>query len=353
LIIAGFSPKHGRCSLIVESADDLWVLRRLIGRGDIVTSRSSRILKKEDEFSRPDKGERVKVTIALEVQEINLDSTVGRLRIRGTIRESSDETIKKSGSHSLSITPGHAITLSKGKWMSADTKLVNSTREFGRRFLLVTIDRTEAGFGVLSGSHLSTVLTMASGISGKQSEEQNPQIFLGKVSDLIGDAHRDGDVIVVAGPGHTKLALANVLKSRVDLSADVKVIEGFDLTGSDGVRSLLKFDGFQSIARESRLVEMQRLVGEAIRRISALDQRIAYSLPRVKEAALRGAVEACVVSDNVFGLNVSEQEVVDTLKQIEQTGGSVYLVDSSLEAGKQVSAFGGMIATLRYAVSPC
>jgi protein pelota len=328
------------------------VLRRLINQGDLVTTRSSRVLKKEDEFSRPDKGERVKVTIALEVEEINLDNSVERLRLWGTIRESSEEQVKKSGSHSVSITPGYALTLSKENWSSLDTKLLNSTKEFSRRFLLVAIDRREAGFGILAGAHLTALATLESGASGKGSDEQNPQVFYGKVRDWLKETYTAGDVIVLAGPGHTKLALANVLSSDSKLSKDVRVIEGFDLTGSDGVRAFIKFEGFQNVARDSRLVEVQKIVGEAIRRLSSLDQRVAYSLVNVREAAERGAVDACVVSDNVFGLRVPEQEVVDLLNRVEETNGKVCLVDASLEAGKQVAAFGGIVAVLRYAIKP-
>jgi protein pelota len=106
LIVSKFIPKQGTCSLVVEFPDDLWTLRRLISPGDTVVTKSSRVSKREDEFSRPDRGERVKVTIALLVEAAFLDSSVGRLRIRGRITESSDESVSTSGMHSVSITPG-------------------------------------------------------------------------------------------------------------------------------------------------------------------------------------------------------------------------------------------------------
>jgi stalled ribosome rescue protein Dom34 len=57
-----------------------------------------------------------------------------------------------------------------------------------------------------------------------------------------------------------------------------------------------------------------------------------------------------VVTDDVFTHNVDEEVVVDALNTIEGRGGKVYLCDSSLEAGKQVSSFGGIMATLRYSL---
>jgi protein pelota len=93
---------------------------------------------------------------------------------------------------------------------------------------------------------------------------------------------------------------------------------------------------------------MQRLVAEAVKRISMGDPKIAYSLPRVAQAATAGAVEASVVSDDVFRPGVDESQLVAVLNAIEGKGGRVYLADSSMEFGKQVSSFGGIIALLRY-----
>jgi protein pelota len=58
-----------------------------------------------------------------------------------------------------------------------------------------------------------------------------------------------------------------------------------------------------------------------------------------------------VISDDVFTNNVDENVLVKTLNVVEEKGGKVFLCDSSLEAGKQVSALGGIVALLRYDLS--
>jgi stalled ribosome rescue protein Dom34 len=113
---------------------------------------------------------------------------------------------------------------------------------------------------------------------------------------------------------------------------------------------MIKVQSFETLAKDSLVVEMQKLVAEVVRRISTGDPKVAYSLLRVKVAAASGAVESCVVSDDVFSAGVDEVELVDVLNAIEGRGGSVYLADSSMEFGKQVSSFGGIVALLRYAV---
>lgn len=306
-------------------------------------------MKREEEFSRPDKGERVKVTIALSVEEVHLDSSIERVRVRGTIVETSDESVSKAGSHAVTLSPGQSLTLKKEQWGHLEIKLVRSTEAASKRFILVTVDRRDAGVGTLSGSHLSVLTTVESGLGGKMSEEQSSKPYFTKVVGVVSQVFREGDEVVVAGPGNTKNVIANLVTQALK-STSIRVLEGFDMTGSDGIRSLVKDPAFQQIAKGSILIEMEQLVAEVVRRVSSGDSKVAYSLPRVKQAATAGAVEACAVSDDVFSSGIDEDDLVNVLNTVEAKGGSVHLADSSLEFGKQISAFGGIVALLRYPV---
>ena len=310
------------------------------------------MVKNEDEYSRPDKGERVRITISLIIDAISLDRSVARLRIRGRIKEATDESITKAGSHSISISPDHGLTLRKEHWTPLHTEILKSARSVARRFLMVAIDRGEAGVGLLSGSHLSIVTTVESGASGKRGKEVSLEPFLRKVAAVVNGEWKEGDIIAIAGPGHTKLELANQISSDKELVKGLRLIEGFDLAGTDGIRSLIKSEAFQKVASDSVLVEVQGIVTEAVRRISRGDPKVVYALTRVREAVALGAVESCVASDDVFSHGVEEEEVVSVFNSLESKGGRVYLVDSSLELGKQISSFGGILALLRYAIRP-
>jgi protein pelota len=186
LIVNDLNPKHGTCSLTIESAEDLWTLRRLITKGDVLVTRSSRIVKREDEFARPDKGERVKVTVSLSVEEVHLDSSIERERVKGTIIEASDESVTKAGSHSVTLSPGHSLTLRKKSWSDLATRLLRPSNGASARFVLVAADRREAGIGTLSGSHFAVVTTLESGLGGKQGDEQSPRPYIAKVSESVG-----------------------------------------------------------------------------------------------------------------------------------------------------------------------
>jgi protein pelota len=308
-------------------------------------------VKNEGEFSRPDKGERVKVTIALSVEAVRLDSSVERVRVRGTIVEASDDSVTKTGSHAVTLSPGHAVTIRKVHWTPVEEGLLRPPPALSKRFIIVAVDRREAGIGTLSGSHLTVATTIESGLGGKMSEEQSAKPYISKVADVVAQISKEGDEVVVAGPGNFKNTVINQLKERLK-STPVQSLEGLDTTGADGVQSLVKDPAFQKVAKGSLLVEMQQLVVEVVRRVSLRDAKVAYSLSRVREAAEAGAVESCAVSGDVFSTGVDEEELVQVLNTVEAKGGKVYLADSSLEFGKQISSFGGIVALLRYPVRP-
>ena len=52
-----------------EEPDDLFKLRRIIEIGDNIIADTTRVIKQDNEFARPDKGERIKVKINLKVEK--------------------------------------------------------------------------------------------------------------------------------------------------------------------------------------------------------------------------------------------------------------------------------------------
>ena len=75
-------------SLMPEDSDDLLTIRRILKNDDKIIGETTRVIKQEKEYSRPDKGERVKVRLAIKVEKISLDNVLDRIRVGGTILES-------------------------------------------------------------------------------------------------------------------------------------------------------------------------------------------------------------------------------------------------------------------------
>ena len=76
MLINRLKKKPGIASVTPEDSEDLWILRRIIKNGDIISSNTKRVIKDQKEFSRPDKGERINVRLSIEVNNISLDQLV-------------------------------------------------------------------------------------------------------------------------------------------------------------------------------------------------------------------------------------------------------------------------------------
>jgi Predicted RNA-binding proteins len=154
-------------SVIPEDSDDLLNLRRIIKENNKVIGDTTRVLKQDRDYARPDKGERIKVRIALTVEKISLDEVLDKLRVSGTISESSNESVPHGSHHSFILQLNDGITISKKKWLPIEKKLLKSTNN-QTSFVLIAIDTADCGIARLRGTHLEFMLNSYSGSGGKR-----------------------------------------------------------------------------------------------------------------------------------------------------------------------------------------
>ena len=90
-------------SCVPEDSDDLIALRRVIKKGDKIVGETVRVVKQEKDFARPDKGERIRIRLSIEVEKISLDNVLDRIRVGGIIKESNNESVPHGSHHSFII----------------------------------------------------------------------------------------------------------------------------------------------------------------------------------------------------------------------------------------------------------
>ena len=154
-------------SVIPEDSEDLLNLRRIIKENDKVIGDTTRVLKQDKEYARPDKGERIKIRIALTVEKISLDEVLDKLRIGGIISESSNESVPHGSHHSFILQLNDGITISKKKWLPVEKKLLKSSNN-QVSFVLIAIDTADCEIARLRGTHLEFMPNIYSGSGGKR-----------------------------------------------------------------------------------------------------------------------------------------------------------------------------------------
>lgn len=337
-------------SFLVEEPDDLLTLRRIIKNGDKVIADTTRLIKQEKDFARPDKGERIKIRIALVVEKVALDAVFDRLRVSGTIVETSNEEVSKGVHHSLLIKIGDSLNVYKKKWQPLDMKLIKKKDEsFG--FVLVAIDRGDCGIGKLKGTHLDLLQNMYSGSGGKRYKTSfNIDTFFETALKALQTILRENDVIIVFGPGETKRQFGNfVQKSPIAKTHKVEIVEGIDSGGEDGIYTFIKSKSMQQILGNSKLAKVTSILQEIMVKAHHKSKKFTMGFEETKNANRFGAIESLIFSEKIIQTH-DESQIIEFLNEVEAKGVTVYALDSTTDIGMQVSGLGGMVSLLRFPV---
>ncbi len=337
-------------SVIPEDSDDLLNLRRVIKEGDKIIGDTTRVIKQDKEYARPDRGERVKVRIALTVEKISLDGVLDRLRVGGTISESSNEAIPHGSHHSFILKINDGITILKKKWLPIEKSLIKSNnKQIG--FILVAIDTGDCGIARLKGTHVEFLPNIYSGSGGKRYKTSfNIEKFFEQIQQAVFSIARESDSIIIFGPGETKKRFANfLLKSPITQKYKIQVVEGIDSGGEDGIYTFTKSQTMKEIMSESKLAKVSSIIDEVMIRANQKSRKFTMGFNEALKANEFGAVESLVFSDNVIQTN-DEEKVIKFLNDAENKGVKTYSVDSSTDIGLRVAGLGGIITLLRYAI---
>jgi len=337
--------------LTPENTYDLWTLRRTIQPGDLVQSWTSREVKIEGEFQRPDRGRRVRVRVKIEVESVRYDYDLGRIRVRGRIVDSDNELVPHGSFHSLDVLPLTDILLWRRDYPAWMIKRLQG-RRLSRSQVLIAIDSREAGVGLLSGLTLKVYGTVESGLSGKQYAQDNEKLlrtYFGNIMGLLKSIPPPTrGQIVIGGPGNTKNRLANLI-SEAGLSKEVVLLDGYDVAGDDGVRLMPSSTSFRELVASTEYAQVQDLIETMTSYLARGDERVALGVERCAFAAKKGAVRSLLLSDAIFK-RVDEETIVGLANETEAKGGEAYLLDSSTILGAQVDGLGGAVALLRYTI---
>jgi protein pelota len=337
-------------SVIPEDSDDLLSLRRIIKEEDKIIGDTSRVIKQDKEYARPDRGERIKVRIALVVEKVSLDDVLDRLRIGGTISESSNESVPHGSHHSFILKVNDGITITKKKWLPIEKNLIESNNK-QTGFILVAIDTADCGIARLKGTHLEFLPNMYSGSGGKRYKTNfNIEKFFEQVQQALFSIVKESDSIIVFGPGETKKRFTNFLQKSPNLQKyKIQVVEGIDSGGEDGIYTFTKSQSMKDIMSESKLAKVSSIIDEVMIRANQKSKKFSMGYEETKKANELGAVESLVFSDSAIQAN-EESKVIELLNDAETKGVKTYSVDSSTDIGLRVTGLGGIVSLLRYAV---
>ncbi|MCX8191496.1 MAG: hypothetical protein N3F06_01655, partial [Nitrososphaerales archaeon] len=293
----------------------------------------------------------IRVHIKLRVKNLKMSNELDRLRITGVIIEASNEIVPRGSHHTLNITHGHRLSLKRDGFDAEDIRFIKALYNKDTHFIIVAIDRREAGIGIIQGTHMRIHTVIRSGHGGKHYDESvNIDEFYNKVEEVLKSIYTNGQKVFVVGPGITKRAFFNHIKDN-ELKKAVRVIEGIDLAGEDGIYISLHSQNLRKAIEDTKFAHVMNLLDEVIKRISRGDRRVSLTFNDSYNASKMGAVESLIISNNILKIGVREEDLINMWDVVESYGGKSYLVDDSTDIGVQVSKLGGVVALLRFPIN--
>jgi len=337
-------------SVIPEESDDLLSLRRIIKSGDRIVGDTTRVIKREKEYSRPDRGEKIKIRIALEAEKISLDNVLDKLRIHGIIKESNNDSVPHGSHHSFLIKANQGFTITKKKWSPIEKKLIKSNNQ-KLGFLLVAIDTGDCGIARLKGTHLQIMPNIYSGSSGKRYKSNfNIETFFEQVELAVSSVIKKEDLLVIFGPGETKKRFGNFLqKSKIGQKHKIQVVEGVDSGGEDGIYTFTKSEIMREIMSDSKLAKVSSIIDEIMLLANKKSNKFTMGFDEAVKANQFGAIDSLVFSDEIIQTQ-EEQKVIEFLNEVESKGVKAFSVDSTTDVGLRVTGLGGIVSLLRFPI---
>ncbi len=336
-------PANESVKLQVESDEDLWHLYNIIETEDLVTASTTRREEKSADKIRAEKMEKKRMTLGIRIKKIEFSEDDLRLKLLGTI-ETGPQDIGQH--HTLIFENGDNLTIQKKKWRATQLERVKRAVSESKkpRIVFVSLDQDEATIAVLRQFGLKEVATVRSGRSGKQYEEK-PSIdsYHGEIHSKLKLLLEPNMPLVLLGPGFEKETLAEDLK-KIDPELYKKIhVYHTGQSGMVGINELMKAGMGADVLRESSVgVELEAV--EQLMTAIAKDGLGTYGPNEVMNAAMAGAVDKLLILDS----KVREQDLDDIVHAVENQKGSVIIVSSQHDGGKELAALGGMGAILRY-----
>jgi protein pelota len=335
--------REGEIKIVPETLDDLWHLKYIIEKGDLIFALTKRKADSSSDKLRPEKAEKKTVRLGIRVEELEFHKFSNRLRIHGQIEQGMDT----GHYHTFNVEEGVDISIIKN-WKKDQIERINEAEASSKRpkVVILAIEEGDADIGLVRhyGIELYSHISQS---SGKKGEGSLREVFFQEIIDQLLHAASESEAVVVAGPGFIKDDFIKHLKSKEPEFSSGVVTEDTASIGMSGFQEVLRRGAVDRIMEESRIARESRLMDELLKEI-ALDGKAAYGLEEVKLALDYGAIDTLLVADEMLRVEREKGNIDSFLQSVEHTQGKIVVFSTIFEPGQKLLALGGIAALLRF-----
>lgn len=336
--------KAGEVKLRIENPDDLWHVHNLVAAGDRVRASTYRREEGQADKLRPDRMEKVRVTLTVHVERTEFQAFTDRLRISGIIVEGPQDLGRH---HTLNLAVDDVLTIIKAAWKPHELRRIDEAVAAAQRprVSFLALDDEEALVAQLRQYGVQGLATIRAPGHGKMFATGDAKsVFFDEIRGTL-RATDLGERLIIVGPGFARDEFAAFIREREPGIGEKLHVHGTSSAGMRGIHEALR-SGIASKVLEASRVALETDLVERLLEAIATGRPCAYGPAEVAEAVDAGAVETLLVLE----ARVREPAMEDLLRRAEEQRGTVVLVSGHHEAGDKLEALGGIGALLRYAI---
>lgn len=338
---------EGEITVVPETLDDLWHLKYIIEKGDLVFALTKRKSDSSNDKIRPEKTEKKTVRLGIRVENLEFHKFSNRLRLHGPIEHGMD-----AGSyHTLNVEDGVDISIIK-RWKKDQIERINEAEASSKKpgVIIVAVEEGDADIGLVRHYGVESYAHICQS-SGK-GEGTLREVFFNEILDKLKYVVSDSQSVVVAGPGFTKDDFLKYIESNdPELAAGI-IVEDTSSIGTSGFQEVLRRGAVDRIMEQSRIAREASLMESLLKEI-AMDGKVVYGVEEVKRANNYGSIETLLISDE-FLLHEREKGegggIDSFIRNVEYSQGKLVVFSTEFEPGQKLEALGGIAALLRFKI---
>jgi protein pelota len=332
--------KQGMVRLMVETADDLWYLRTIIDKGDLCSGDS------EYKYNLGSDGKsqvvKKKVFVTIKVEAVDFNST---LHINGKIT-SGPEEVPRGSYHSLDITEGSRITITKERWLTYQEEKLEEALVGTTNTLLLLFDRESAIFALLKPHGYETALTLKGDVPKKGVDEAKQHTFYRDiVKHLLEFAGRGIQHIIAASPSFWK----EYLDKELTLELRGKVIfTGVSAVDETAINEVLLRPELQQALKQQRATRELLLLGKILEALGK--DRLIYGKGDLLTALDAGNIAELTVTQSMMEKTKADgtfDELEALMRKASDIKAAVHLL-STATATQKIDGLGGIVGIKRW-----
>ena len=332
--------KHGKLAVQAQSLDDLWCLSQTVRKGDVVIERTTRKVRMGSAE------EAVKKQYVLSIAVEGVEFKDHALRLSGKTTEAMED-IPKGAHHTITTEQGDMLTIVKESWQKYQLDRINEATEEQLTALIVVFDRELCLLARLKSRGYEVIAELKGKVK-KKGYDTTATNFYKEIMVAVKeyDSRNKPDRIILASPAFWKEELMNELENdaKAEQLRRKIVLAACSSVGENAIDEVLKRPEMATVLANAMASKEMKLVDEIMTEI-AKDGKVTYGKKEVREAVEAAAVEKLLITDvNVY----SNPDLEKLMKQAEDSGGKVFIINSENQAGQKLDSLGGIAAILRY-----